>query len=81
VPIYEYELEEGDCRVCGGRFELRRPIGRAAVDRCPLCKKPVRKVVSGANTPKVARPLSATDAKQAGFSVFEKRGEGIYERL
>ena len=26
MPLYEYELCEGDCKVCGGRFTLRRPL-------------------------------------------------------
>jgi putative FmdB family regulatory protein len=81
VPIYEYEVADGDCRVCGGRFELRRPLGRPPLTRCPLCKKAVRKVITSANTPKFVKPLSVTDAKRAGFSVFEKRDKGVYEKL
>jgi putative FmdB family regulatory protein len=81
VPIYEYEVIDGDCRVCGGHFELRRPGNRPPLTRCPLCKKPVRKALSSVNTLKVARPLSASDAKKAGFAVWEKRDEGVYERL
>lgn len=77
MPIYEYELQDGDCRICGGRFELRRPADRAALQACPLCKKPVRKVVSAANTP---RSLSISDAKRAGFQVLERRDEGVYEK-
>ena len=26
MPLYEYELCEGDCKVCGGRFTLQRPL-------------------------------------------------------
>ena len=26
MPLYEYELCEGDCVVCGGKFTLRRPL-------------------------------------------------------
>ena len=81
MPIYEYEVIGGDCRVCGGHFELRRPANRPPLTRCPLCKKPVRKTVSSVNTPKVARPLSASDAKKVGFAVWEKRDKGVYERL
>jgi putative FmdB family regulatory protein len=81
VPIYEYELADGDCRVCGGHFELRRPAGRPPLVQCPLCKKAVRKVISTANCPKFAKPLSVADAKQAGFSVFERREKGVYEKL
>jgi putative FmdB family regulatory protein len=81
VPIYEYEIIEGSCRVCGGRFELRRSAKQPPLSRCPLCKKPVRKVISRANTQKVSQSLSPSDAKKAGFSVWERRAKGLYERL
>lgn len=81
MPIYEYELVEGDCKVCGGKFELRRPIDRPELTRCPLCRKAVRKVVSQTNSPRVAKPLSVSDAKAAGFTVLERRDKGTYEKL
>ncbi len=80
MPIYEYELQDGDCKICGGRFELRRPMGREPLKACPLCKKPVRKVVSAANTPRASKPLSVSDAKSAGFQVLKRRDEGVYEK-
>lgn len=81
MPIYEYELTEGDCKVCGGRFELRRPASRPPLEKCPLCQKPVRKVISQVHSPKVLKPLSVTDAKKAGFTILEKKDAGVYERL
>ncbi|MEQ1862057.1 MAG: FmdB family zinc ribbon protein [Chthoniobacteraceae bacterium] len=80
MPIYEYELCEGDCKVCGGRFQLSRPASRPPLENCPLCRKPVRKIVSSFNTPKVSKPLPTSDAKAAGFTVFKKVGKGEYER-
>lgn len=81
MPIYEYEVaEEGGCKVCGGRFELRRPVERPELTACPLCKKAVRRVISLPNTPRVLKPLSVSDAKKAGFTVFEKKEKGVYER-
>lgn len=80
MPIYEYEVCEGGCKICGGRFTLNRPMSREAVEKCPLCKKPVRKVISTFNTPKLAKPLGVSDAKAAGFSVFKKIAPGEYER-
>ena len=80
MPIYEYELCEGTCAVCKGRFSLSRPISAPALEKCPLCKKPVRKIVSGFNTPKASKPPAVSDAKQAGFSIFKKTGKGEYER-
>jgi putative FmdB family regulatory protein len=81
VPIYEYEVVDGECLACGGCFELRRPAERPPLTRCPLCKKPVCKVISGVNTPRLSRPFSASDAKKAGFSVWERREKGLYEKL
>jgi putative FmdB family regulatory protein len=80
MPIYEYELCEGDCKVCGGRFTLNRPVSRENLDKCPLCKKPVRKVFSSFNTPKMTKPLSVSEAKKAGFTILKRVGEGEYEK-
>ncbi len=81
MPIYEYEVAvDGGCKACGGRFELRRPVDRPNLTACPVCKKPVRRIVSLSSTPRIAKPLSVSDAKKAGFSVFEKKEKGVYER-
>jgi putative FmdB family regulatory protein len=77
MPIYEYELCEGDCKACGGRFTLVRPLSAKPLTKCPACKKPVRKVISSFNTP---RTLSISDAKKAGFTVLKRTGKGEYER-
>ena len=80
MPIYEYEVEGGDCNLCGGRFELRRPADRTELADCPVCRKPVHKVISLPNTPKVLKPVSVVDAKKAGFTVLERRNKGVYEK-
>lgn len=80
MPLYEYELCEGDCVVCGGRFTLRRPISAKPLTHCPACKKPVRRVITSFNTPKLAKPLSISDAKKAGFTVLKRIGRGEYEK-
>src|SRR5690242_1141221 len=77
MPLYEYELCEGDCKVCGGKFTLRRPLSAAPLTNCPACKKPVRKVFSRFNSP---RTLSISDAKKAGFQVLKRVSKGEYER-
>jgi putative FmdB family regulatory protein len=80
MPIYEYQLCDGDCKVCGGRFTLRRPLSAAPLTACPACKKPVKKLLSTFNSPTKLKPLSVTDAKKAGFTVLKKIGKGEYER-
>ena len=80
MPLYEYELCEGHCVVCRGKFTLNRPLSAKPLTNCPACKKPVRKIISGFSTPHKLKPLSVTDAKKAGFQVYKKLGKGEYER-
>jgi putative FmdB family regulatory protein len=77
MPLYEYELCDGKCAVCGGKFTLRRPLDAKELTNCPACKKPVRKVFSTFNSPK---KLSISDAKKAGFTVLKRVNKGEYER-
>jgi putative FmdB family regulatory protein len=80
MPIYEYEVCEGGCKICGGRFTLRRPLKAPELTLCPLCKKPVRKVISPFSTPTKLKPLSVADAKKAGFTVLKRVSKGEYEK-
>jgi putative FmdB family regulatory protein len=80
MPLYEYEICDGECKICGGTFTLRRPLSASELTHCPACKKPVRKVFSTFNTPNVTKPVSISDAKKAGFTVLKKVNKGEYER-
>ena len=80
MPLYEYELCEGDCKVCGGRFTLRRPLSAKPLTHCPACKKAVRKIISTFSSPHKLKPLSISDAKKSGFQVYKRLGKGEYER-
>lgn len=79
VPTYEYELCEGECAVCGGKFSLNRPLSAKPLTHCPACKKPVRKVFSAFSTPTKTK-LSVSDAKKSGFQVYKRLSKGEYER-
>lgn len=80
MPLYEYELCDGDCAACGGRFTLRRPVTAPPLSACPACRRPIRKVISAFNTPSITKPVSITDAKKAGFTVLKRTSKGEYER-
>ena len=80
MPIYEYQVEGGDCHLCGGCFELRRPADREPLTDCPVCRRPVHKIISQVNTPNKTKPVSISDAKKAGFTVLERRDKGVYEK-
>lgn len=83
MPIYEYITADPDnsCRICKKGFELQRPVDRAPLETCPLCRKPVRKLISQVSTPRITAPLSISAAKNAGFTILEKRDKGVYEKL
>jgi putative FmdB family regulatory protein len=83
MPIYEYIAAEPDqsCRICAKGFELQRPVDRAPLETCPLCRKPVRKVISLPSTPRITAPLSVSAARNAGFTVMKRRDKGVYEKL
>lgn len=81
MPLYEYELCDGKCAACGGKFALRRPLSAPELTACPACKRPIRKVISSFNTPSITKPVSYSDAKKAGFTVLKKVSKGEYERL
>jgi len=83
MPIYPYIAEDTEkgCPRCRRGFDLRRPLDRPALTHCPLCKQPVKKVITSVNTPRLTKPLSMSDAKSAGFTVLEKRCDGSYEKL
>jgi putative FmdB family regulatory protein len=80
MPLYEYELCEGDCAACGGKFTLRRPLSAPPLKVCPCCRRPVRKIISTFNSPVKLKPLSITDAKKAGFTVLKRVNKGEYEK-
>jgi len=80
MPNYEYELCDGECKACGGRFTLRRPLSAPPLVKCPACRKPVRKIISSFNTPKLTKPSSISDAKKAGFTVLKRVNKGEYEK-
>ena len=67
--------------MCRKGFELMRPADRAPLTHCMYCKNPVRKKIGPVNVPKITAPLSISDAKKAGFTVMQKRDEGVYEKL
>ena len=80
MPLYEYEAVGKGCTVCQAGFTLRRPVNAPPLTQCPLCKQPVRKLLSAFNTPNLLKPMSVSRAKNAGFTVLKRVGKGEYER-
>jgi putative FmdB family regulatory protein len=80
MPLYEYEARGEGCAVCRTGFTLRRPLSAPPLVKCPLCKRPVRKLLSAFTAPTKLKPVSFSDAKKAGFTVLKRIGKGEYER-
>ncbi len=84
MPLYEYITADPvqGCRICQKGFEIRRPLSRPSLEHCPLCRNPVKKLISkSVSSPSITKPMSVVDAKKAGFTVLEKRDQGVYEKL
>ena len=65
--------------MCGGRFELNRPMDAPTLKDCPSCDKPVRRVYGAVYMPKHFRKVNVRSAKEAGFTVLKKSSKGEYE--
>lgn len=86
MPIYEYiskqaNVEGHSCRICSRGFELFRPVSRPALELCPTCRNPVKKLISNVSKPNAARGFSISDAKAKGFQVLKKQDHGTYEKM
>ncbi|RRJ98971.1 zinc ribbon domain-containing protein [Opitutaceae bacterium TAV4] len=81
MPVYRYVPKQSPCKLCGTGFDYRHSAGGEALTHCPTCGQPVtREAVHTVNTPKLLKPLSVTDAKQAGFTVLKRTAAGEYEK-
>jgi putative FmdB family regulatory protein len=79
MPRYEYELCEGNCDFCGGRFEVAQSMKDDALTECPMCDRAVRRCVSRIAGVKVGR--SNAELRDLGLTKLEKRADGTYENL
>ena len=81
MPLRAYEPIDKPCRLCGQGFELLETGSKAPLSICPTCGAPVRPVAAArANTPKITKPLSTSDARAAGFTVLKRTNGGEYEK-
>ena len=71
MPLYEYISKSAgeagkSCRMCSKGFELRRPVDRAPLEVCPLCKHPVKKVILTTLARPVANLVTLQTMNQIG---------------
>lgn len=81
MPIYEYEPDSGNCAQCGGRFEVFQKVNESPLAVCPECGVACHRVFSAfAVTDSVKDTLSNKNLEKHGFTKFERKGKGYYER-
>lgn len=81
MPIHRYVPAASPCRLCGDGFDHRQSPAETDLTACPTCGQAVKRAaVHSVNTPKLLKPLSVSDAKSLGFSVFKKTASGEFER-
>lgn len=80
MPIYEYELKEGECQMCPGRFEVLQGISEEPIGHCPGCGLPCIRVVSRASF-KVRKGMSAEKAAERGFTTWRRAKKGEWEKV
>lgn len=81
MPIHRYTPQHAPCKLCGDGFDHRQAPSAPDLSACPTCGQSVtRASIQSTHTPKLLKPLSVSDAKSAGFTVFKRTSGGEFER-
>ncbi len=83
MPVYEYEHLGADVPdavpcVLGRQFECTQSIREPALEACPRCGRPVKRLISRTF---ISTPQSNSDLKALGFTKLVKRDTGVYENV
>ena len=77
MPVYEYAHDEDGCEL-GKEFEWTQSIRDEAMQECPRCGRPVRRLISRTF---VSSPTSNSELRDLGFTKLVKRDSGVYENV
>ncbi len=81
MPIYEYRpTKETDCSYCMAGFDCLQKLTESAIEYCPQCHQPVRRVISAPSLGKADASLERGSLEKHGFTRYEKAEKGIYEK-
>jgi len=81
MPIYEYiPIAAQHCEYCKDGFEQLQKMRDAALQHCPRCNAPVRRVISAANLAKSGPSLEPANLEKHGFTQYRKSGKGVYQK-
>ena len=78
MPIYEYEhLGKTSCS-SGNVFEWKQSVNDRPLTRCPICGRPVRRLISPVN---ISTPKTNSELRDLGFTKLVRRDDGVYENV
>ncbi|HXH61523.1 MAG TPA: zinc ribbon domain-containing protein [Fimbriimonadaceae bacterium] len=80
MPIYEYELLDGECQMCPGRFEVLQGADEEPLVYCPGCGLPCKRVVSRVSFSIGGGPDPEKAAKR-GFTTWKRAKKGEWEKV
>ena len=81
MPIYEYQSLGPGCPHCEQRFEVFQHLSEPALDRCPHCQQPCRRLISAPNLAVgSAHLLKEKHFSEHGFSQYRRTEKGKYEK-
>lgn len=81
MPIYVYQPASGSgCEHCRDGVEVLQKLHDAALEQCPQCLGPLKKVVGAPNLSSAAPSLSDRSVERHGFTRYRKLERGVYEK-
>jgi hypothetical protein len=81
MPIYEYEYLEGEGPNGENIIEIFQNIHDEALTKCPYTGNPIRRIVSvPSDRIKSDKLPSNKRLGELGFTKYERKGKGYYER-
>ncbi len=77
MPIYEYELADGECQMCPGRFEALQEIDEEPLKFCPGCGVPTAAAPGASQARAAGRPTHPGPRQEvAGVSIASQNLAG-----
>jgi putative FmdB family regulatory protein len=81
MPIYEYMPTSAEsCSYCAQGFEQLQRMRDAELASCPMCRAPVRRVLSAPSLARSGPSLDPANVEKHGFTQYRKAGKGVYQK-
>ena len=79
MPIHEYKHKSERGETCEEVFEVFQKMSDPALKECPVCARPVARMVSRVSG--AVDKLAPSRLKELGFQKLVRRDKGTYEKM